>query len=73
MKPNAGRLVTYINPDGKRQHAIMRHADQTQEVQGVKKAALRLLDNELKPIMDNGKERTALVDIKKLTIIGMTD
>jgi len=73
MKPNAGRLVSYINPDGKRQQAIMRHADQKQEVQGKKKAALRLLDDKLKVIMDGDKERTALVAVEKLTIIGMTD
>jgi len=73
MKPTAGRIVKYINDEGNEQIAIMRHNDQTKEVQGKKKAYLRLLDSKLKHIEKDGKNATALVDIHKLQVIGMAD
>lgn len=73
-KATAGLIVKYTRKDGGTQMAIMRHVDQKDEFKKVKKAFLRLIDDNYRFKTDeHNKEVVALKSIDLLTQIGHID
>lgn len=74
MSNTSGIIVSYTDMNGNLQKGIVRHTDQHEEFRKVKKALIRLLNDDLtiKTDQDN-KSLIALKNIDLLTHIGFCD
>lgn len=72
-KDNKGMIMTYLDKDGKLQHCEMRYNDQHLTFGRTNKAFVRLLDDKLGPVMEQGNRVNKIVLFEKLTRIGLID
>lgn len=67
------RTSGYLVKTDKGELAIARHREQEPKFKAINKMYIRYLDNNFRPQIVDGKERTGLIDINKLTVVGMSD
>lgn len=73
-RQNSGFIVEYTRDDGTLQKAIARHSEQAPEIKHSGRALLRLIDDDYKPIVEEGgKEKIVLKGLKSVRVIGMVD
>lgn len=69
MGKNSGYLCQ-IDTGGK---AVARHKEQEKEFAAAKKHFVHYLNDDYRPVMVDGKEKTGLIDSERLKVIGMYD